>query len=133
MRSKLVLVAVGCLSLAVMAHAQTSDTPIDAMQPPAAPYGATDAPGGALPPGTPLPAIPPPVAQPGNVGTPTSNLSEMTVIHDGTVVRETPDESSRLLSTLYAGNKVLALGTAEGWTHVIIGLADGYVRSSLLK
>ena len=132
MRSKLVLAAVGCLSLAVMAHAQTSDVPSDALQPPAAPYGATDAPGGALPPDTPLPAIPPPVAQPGNAGTPTSNLSEMTVIHDGTVVRETPDESSRLLSTLYAGNKVLALGTAEGWTHVIIGLADGYVRSSVV-
>jgi len=57
----------------------------------------------------------------------------MTVIQDGTVVREAPDETSRLLSSLYAGNKVLALGTAEGWTHVIIGLADGYVRSSLLK
>jgi hypothetical protein len=41
MRSKLVLAAVGCLALAVMAHAQTSDVPSDAMQPPAAPYGAT--------------------------------------------------------------------------------------------
>ncbi|HXU58558.1 MAG TPA: hypothetical protein VN710_07395 [Verrucomicrobiae bacterium] len=133
MQSKLVLAAVGCLSFAVMAHAQTSDTPTDAMQPPAAPYGATDAPGGALPPNTPLSPIPPPVATPGNVGSPTSNLSELTVIQDGTVVRESPDESSRLLSTLYAGNKVLALGAADGWTHVIIGLADGYVRSQLLK
>ena len=114
MRSKLVLAAVGCLALAVMAHAQTSDVPSDAMQPPTAPYGATDAPGGALPPGTPLPAIPTPVAQPGNAGTPTSNLSEMTVIQNGTVVREAPDETSRPLSSLVAGNKVLALGTTEG-------------------
>jgi hypothetical protein len=133
MQSKLVLVAVGCLSLAVMAHAQTSDVPSDAMPPPGASTGATDAPGGALPPNTPLQPIPPPVATPGNVGTPTSNLSEMTVIQDGTVVREGPDETSRLLSTLFAGNKVLALGTADGWTHVIIGLADGYVRAQLLK
>jgi hypothetical protein len=133
MRSKLVLVAVGCLSLAVVGHAQTSDAPSDSMQPPTAPYGATDAPGGALPPGTPLSALPPPVATPGNAGTPTSNLSELTVIQDGTVVREDPDESSRLLTTLFAGNKVLALGAADGWTHVIIGLSDGYVRSQLLK
>ena len=98
-----------------------------------APPWPSDAPGGALPPNTPLEPIPAPVATPGNAGTPTSNLSELTVIQNGTVVREEPDESSRLLSTLYAGNKVLALGTAEGWTHVIIGLADGYVRSSLLK
>jgi len=133
MRSKLVLAAVGCLAFAVMAQAQSSDVPSDSMQPPMAPYGATDAPGGALPPGTPLPAIPPPVATPGNAGTPTSNLSELTVIQDGTVVRETPDESSRYLTTLFAGNKVLALGSADGWTHVIIGLADGYVRTQLLK
>lgn len=133
MRSKLVLAAVGCLALAAMAQAQTSDMPTDTLAPPTAPYGATDAPGGALPPTVTLPPIPAPVAQPGNAGTPTSNLSEMTVIRDGTVVREAPDESSRLLSTLYAGNKVLALGTADGWTHVIIGLADGYVRAPLLK
>jgi hypothetical protein len=133
MRSKLVLAVIGCLGLAVVAQAQTSDAPSDGMQPPMAPYGATDAPGGALPPGTPLPAIPPPVATPGNAGTPTSNLSELTVIRDGTVVRETPDESSRYLTELFAGNKVLALGSADGWTHVIIGLADGYVRTSLLK
>jgi hypothetical protein len=132
MRSMFVLVAIGCLSLAVMAHAQTSDVPSDALPPQGAPMP-SDAPGGALPPGTPLPPIPTPVAQPGNAGTPTSNLSEMTVIQDGTVVREAPDETSRLLSSLYAGNKVLALGTAEGWTHVIIGLADGYVRTQLLK
>jgi hypothetical protein len=133
MRSKLVLAAVGCLAFAVMAQAQTSDVTTDSMQPPTAPYGATDAPGGVLPPGTPLPAIPPPVATPGNAGTPTSNLSELTVIQNGTVVRETPDESSRYLTTLFAGNKVLALGSADGWTHVIIGLADGYVRTQLLK
>jgi hypothetical protein len=124
MRSKLVVLAVGCLSFAVMAHAQTSDAPSEAMPTPVAPNEAS-------PP--PVEALPPPVATPGNAGTPTSNLSELTVIHDGTEVREGPDESSRLLSTLYAGNKVLALGTAEGWTHVIIGLADGYVRSQLLK
>ena len=133
MRSKLVLAAVGCLAFAVMAQAQSSDGPSDSMQAPTAPYGATDAPGGALPPTTPLPAIPPPVATPGNAGTPTSNLAELTVIQDGTVVRETPDESSRYLTTLFAGNKVLALGSADGWTHVIIGLADGYVRTQLLK
>jgi len=131
MRSKLVLAAIGCLGLAVMAHAQTSDVP-DALPPMGAP-APSDAPGGALPPNTPLQPIPAPVATPGNAGTPTSNLSELTVIQDGTVVRETPDESSRFLTSLFAGNKVLALGSADGWAHVIIGLADGYVRSQLLK
>jgi uncharacterized protein YgiM (DUF1202 family) len=105
-----IVVAAGCMSLALAAHAQTSTAPSQ-----------------------PLPTPPPLVEQPGNAGNTTSNLADMTVTRNGTAVREEPNDGSQLLASLNEGTKVLAIGTAGGWTHVIVGGTDGYVNAQSLK
>ena len=71
--------------------------------------------------------------QPGNPGSPNSNLVDMIVTRDGTEVRETPSATAQLLGHLDTGTQVLVIGSADGWSHVLVGGTDGFVHSDSLK
>jgi hypothetical protein len=131
MRPGLAILAVGCLLLAAAAQAQTSPN-----QPETAPAStgetlASPDEAGQLnsAPITPAPSL----DQPGNPGSPNSNLVEMIVARDGTEVRETPDATAQLLGHLDTGTQVLVIGNADGWSHVLVGGTDGFVHSDSLK
>ena len=80
------------------------------------------------------PITPPPsLDQPGNPGSPNSNLVDMVITRDGTEVRETPNATAQLLGHLDSGTQVLVIGSADGWSHVLVGGTDGFVHSDSLK
>jgi hypothetical protein len=57
----------------------------------------------------------------------------MTVSEPNTAIRSAPDAGSQVLGTTGVGTKVMTLDSADGWTHVISGGADGYINSDSLK
>jgi|ERR1700720_2057915 uncharacterized protein YgiM (DUF1202 family) len=63
------------------------------------------------------------------------NTITKTVARNGTHVYRQPVSSSKVLSTLDAGAKVIVLDkTADGvWDHVQVGSVTGYVRVNALK
>ena len=133
MRPSLAIIAVGCVLLSAGARAQTQAIPNQPETAPA-PTGETLAsPDEASQlnsaPITPTPSL----DQPGNPGSPNSNLVEMIVARDGTEIRETPNATAQLLGHLDTGTQVLVIGSADGWSHVLVGGTDGFVHSDSLK
>ena len=126
MQPSFAIAAAGCILLAVAAQAQTSTDTL----PSPSQMGEPAQPGE---PGQATITPPPMNDQPGNASAKGSNLSDMTITRDGTEVRETPDGTSQLLARLDAGVKVLAIGSAGGWTNIIVGGTDGFVSSGALK
>ena len=103
----LVIVTIGCVMLTTASWAQTTS----------------------------LQAFPPPfrVPQPADVSPTAAQTGEMTVSDPNTAIRSAPGADSQVLSTMGVGTKVMTLDSADGWTHVISGGADGYVSSDSLK
>ena len=133
MRPSLAIIAVGCVLLSAGARAQTQAIPNQPETAPASTGETLASPDEAnqlnSAPITPTPSL----DQPGNPGSPNSNLVEMIVTRDGTEVRETPNATAQLLGHLDTGTQVLVIGSADGWSHVLIGGTDGFVHSDSLK
>jgi hypothetical protein len=131
MRPSLRILAVGCVLLPAAAQAQTIPNQPEA--PPASTGEVLPSPDEASQLNS-APITPPPsLDQPGNPGSPNSNLVDMIVTRDGTEVRETPDATAQLLGHLDTGTQVLVIGSADGWSHVLVGGTDGFVHSDSLK
>ena len=107
MASGLVIVAIGCVMLTTASWAQT----------------------------TPMQAFPPPfrVPQPADISPAPAQPGEMTVSEPETAIYSAPGENSQVLNSIGVGTKVMVLDSADGWTHVIAGGAEGYISSDLLK
>ena len=103
----IVMVAVGCVLFTTASWAQTTS----------------------------LQAFPPPfrVPQPADVSPTAAQTGEMTVSDPNTAIRSAPGADSQVLSTMGVGTKVMTLDSADGWTHVIAGGAEGYISSDSLK
>jgi hypothetical protein len=131
MRPSLAILAVGCILLPAAARAQgVSNQP----ETPPASTGETLASPDEASQLNSAPIQPPPsLDQPGNAGSPNSNLTDMVISRDGTEVRETPNSNGQLLARLDTGTQVLVIGNADGWSHVLVGGTDGFVHSDALK
>jgi uncharacterized protein YgiM (DUF1202 family) len=57
----------------------------------------------------------------------------MTVSDPNTAIHSAPGADSQVLGTTGVGTKVMTLDSADGWTHVISGGAEGYINSDSLK
>ena len=57
----------------------------------------------------------------------------MTVSTPEAAIHSGPGEDAPVVGTLRFGAKVMTMESADGWTHVIAGGADGYVSSGSLK
>ena len=103
----IVMVAVGCVLFTTASWAQTTS----------------------------MQAFPPPfrVPQPADVSPAAAQTGEMTVSDPSTAIRSAPGADSQVLSTMGVGTKVMTLGSADGWTHVIAGGTEGYISSDSLK
>ena len=103
----LVIMAIGCVMLTTASWAQTTS----------------------------LQAFPPPfrVPQPADVSPTAAQTGEMTVSDPNTAIRSAPGEDSQVLNSIGVGTKVMVLDSANGWTHVIAGGAEGYISSDSLK
>jgi uncharacterized protein YgiM (DUF1202 family) len=58
---------------------------------------------------------------------------EMTVTGTAVNVRQHPTSSSKVLTKLNSGAKVMAVGTSGSWTRVKINGMDGYISTRFLK
>ena len=58
---------------------------------------------------------------------------EMTVTGTAVNVRQHPTSSSKVLTKLNSGAKVMAVGSSGSWTRVKINGMDGYISTRFLK
>jgi mannosyl-glycoprotein endo-beta-N-acetylglucosaminidase len=58
---------------------------------------------------------------------------EMTVVGTAVNVRQHPASSSKVLTKLNSGAKVMAVGSSGSWTRIKINGMDGYISTRFLK